>query len=139
MVDVKGAVSKPGVYLCPSDARIQDAIQQAGGITEKGDVNSVNLSQRLTDEMVIYIPTLNEAKTLKESPFISQTVSDDMISLNHATVTELETLPGIGPKKAQSIVAYREQNGGFQSIEELKRVDGIGEKTFEQLKSSVRL
>ena len=139
MVDVKGDVSKPGLYLCPSDASIQEAIQQAGGITEKGDVNSVNLSQRLTDEMVIYIPTLNEAKTLKESPFISQTVSDDMISLNHATVTELETLPGIGPKKAQSIVAYREQNGGFQSIEELKRVDGIGEKTFEQLKSSVRL
>ena len=103
MVDVKGAVSKPGVYLCPSDARIQDAIQQAGGITEKGDVNSVNLSQRLTDEMVIYIPTLNEAKTLKESPFISQTVSDDMISLNHATVTELETLPGIGPKRHRAL------------------------------------
>lgn len=143
MVDVKGAVKNPGVYLCDSNARVQDVIDQAGGTVKGANLDVVNLSQKLVDEMVIYIPKVGEeivqANGINNEAGGNRGEGDSLVSLNHATQADLETLPGIGPKKASSILSYRETNGGFQSIEELKEVDGIGEKTFEQLKSLVKL
>lgn len=147
-VDVKGAVRIPGVYECSNGQRVQDAIEKAGGVRKGADLRAVNLSQKLVDEMVVYIPrkgervdSVEKGSGMSDFPLSSstgiRTPQEGKIYLNQATAQELESLPGIGPKKAQSIIAFREQQGGFNSIEQLKEVDGIGEKTFEQLKPLV--
>ena len=142
MVDVKGAVKNPGVYLCESNERILDVIEKAGGGAKDADFNAVNLSQKLIDEMIVYIPKIGEEQQMMQTMINGVgdgNPGDSLISLNQATKVELESLPGIGSKKAESIISYREANGGFQSIEQLKEIDGIGEKIFEQLKPFVKL
>jgi competence protein ComEA len=135
MVDVKGAVKLPGVYVAEEGERTIDLIKKAGGFTNKADQNQVNLSQHVEDEMVIHVPNLGE---INEKPQIGFEQSHrNFININKASESELQTLPGIGPSKALAIIEYRETNGGFQTVEDLKKISGIGEKTFEKLKPHI--
>ncbi|MFY0517295.1 helix-hairpin-helix domain-containing protein [Lysinibacillus sp. UGB7] len=147
IVDVKGAVFHPGVYELKPEQRIIDAVQLAGGYTEDADTQFINHAQKVLDEMVIYIPMKGEELDHVSSSFIavpageastgSEGVKDGKININKADEAALTTLSGIGPSKAQSIIAYRQENGSFQSIEDLKKITGIGDKTFEKLKDSI--
>ena len=100
-------------------------------------MSKVNLSQKVTDEMIIYIPEFGEEV---EPIFLTQTTNsgqEGKVDLNKADSAQLETLPGIGPGKAQAIIEYRDMNGPFKTIEDVKNVSGIGEKTFEKLKDHI--
>ncbi|MGY3703984.1 hypothetical protein BW731_02000 [Vagococcus martis] len=139
-VDIKGAVVKPGIYKVNATMRVLTVVEMAGGFLPEADDRQVNLSERVSDQMVIYIP--KEGEELAEvTPSKNASSKDEttntLVNLNTATIEELKTLNGVGEKKAENILRYREEKGSFKSIEELKEVDGIGEKTFEQLKSSI--
>lgn len=136
-VDVKGEVAFPGVYPAQPEQRVEELITEAGGPTEDAVMESVNLAQRVHDEMIIYVPSSNEEADM-ESPIVSGQ-SDTGISVNRAEQAEWETLPGIGPAKASAIVQYREDNGPFSSVEELTNVPGIGEKTLESMRDQLSL
>lgn len=143
LVDVKGAVKYPGVYELTTEHRIVDAIEQAGGYNDHANPNAINHAQKLQDEMVIYIPLVGEEIEPIENFGITagassaQESSSGKVNLNKAEEAELTSLPGVGPSKAQAIIAYRQENGGFKTIEDLKKVSGIGDKTFEKLKDSI--
>lgn len=136
LVDVKGAVHIPGVYQLEASSRVIDAINIAGGLREEAVTKHVNFAKELVDEMLIYIPV--EGEEIVEIPQESEAGGDNQkININTASASELETLSGIGPQKAQGIIQYREEEGNFQTIEELTNVSGIGEKTFEKLKDAI--
>lgn len=144
MVDVKGAVKYPGVYELTTDDRVIDAIEDAGGYVEEAETTAVNHAQKLQDEMVIYIPKIGEPiENFSTNGQVVTTSSEndndssDKVNLNSADETALTTLPGIGPSKAQAIIAYREENGSFKTIDDLKSVSGIGDKTFEKLRELI--
>lgn len=138
-VDVKGAVSIPGLYEAKDGDRVLDAIEQAGGLLEKADEKQINFAQKLHDEMVIYVPEKGEEIEVGTLPMTSPAggEANGKVNINRAEASELETLPGIGPAKAQAIVDYREQQGSFKQVEDLKNVSGIGEKTFERLQEAI--
>ncbi|RNA68843.1 helix-hairpin-helix domain-containing protein [Alteribacter keqinensis] len=136
-VDVKGAVFKPGVYMLEEGMRVKDALLKAGGVRPEADQNRVNLALMLQDEMVIYVPEEGEEGQGDFGGSASQ--ESDQVNLNTADLSELESLPGIGPSKAQAIIAHREDHGSFQNIEDLTNVTGIGEKTLENLKPYLRV
>ena len=144
-VDVKGAVVKPGVYTLKAGTRVTDAIKAAGGMTEDADAKSVNLAASLSDEEVIYVATkdenlsvLGQSGTSQVSDKGGQTnAKDGKINLNTATAEELQTISGIGTKRAEDIIAYRESHGGFQSVDDLKNVSGIGDKTLDKIRESL--
>ncbi|GGE27656.1 helix-hairpin-helix domain-containing protein [Streptococcus himalayensis] len=144
-VDVKGAVQHPGIYELKKESRVNDAIQAAGGLTAEAESKSVNLAQKLTDEAVIYVAKLGE-----EAPVVTTQAqvgnsqatgassdASGKVNLNTADLATLQTISGIGQKRAQDILDYRESNGKFKSVEELKNVSGIGAKTLEKLKAYV--
>lgn len=163
-VDIKGAVVSPGVYEMRETARVNDVIYQAGGVLENADLSRINLSKRVTDEMVIIIYTkeqiaaYNESKTEIEYIYVepdctcpdlvndacttpkedSSNTMDQKISINTASKEQLEALPGIGASKAEAIMEYRE-NKPFDSIEELQEIKGIGESVFEKLKEYITI
>lgn len=139
LVDVKGQVKLPGVYEVESTLRVNDVIVLAGGFLETAQVEAINLAQKIKDEMVIYVPHLDEVAPLSFQETWQETKENQKVSLNDATEIELQTLPGIGPSKAAAIVKYREEIGFFQSIEELVNVRGIGAKTLENLRESIEL
>ncbi|UZM98460.1 helix-hairpin-helix domain-containing protein [Lysinibacillus sp. MHQ-1] len=137
-VDIKGAVMYPGVYELQPDKRIFDAIQLAGGYIKNADTQLVNHAQKVQDEMVIYIPIKGEqlediSSNLLMLPLESQNKSQK-INVNTADAETLATLPGIGPSKAHSILSYREEKGRFQTIDDVRNINGIGDKTFEKNK-----
>ena len=140
-VDVKGAVKQPGVYELRSDSRVHDAIHKAGGMTAEANSQSVNLAQKLSDEAVIYVakegedvPALGSSESSATSSASAEKTGK--VHLNRATETELQTVSGIGQKRAQDIIAYRDANGPFRSVDDLKNVSGIGEKTLEKLRDA---
>lgn len=136
VVDVKGAVQYPGVYSFTTENRIIDAIQAAGGYTDKADPKLINHAQRLTDELTIYIPEIGEEveQVVTTTTGTGNVASQEgVVNINIASEAELMSLPGIGPSKAAAIISYREENGGFATVEDLKSVSGIGDKTFEKL------
>ncbi|WP_420875867.1 helix-hairpin-helix domain-containing protein [Priestia aryabhattai] len=141
MVDIKGAVQKPGVYQLPKDARVKDALAQAGGATKEADLRQLNLASKLQDEMAVYIPAAGEKippSSLVSSISSSGTSNDQpLVNINTANTDELQTLNGIGPSKASAIVSYREENGLFQTVEDLGQVSGIGEKSLEKIKAQI--
>ncbi len=141
VIDIKGEVNNPGSYEIESDKRIKDAITKAGGLTNDADTESINLSEKLQDEMLIVIPKKEEIKENNTNTEIKTTaeVKDNKISINTATKQELMKISGIGESKAQSIIDYRNQNGRFNKLEELTNVSGIGKKTFEKIKNSIKL
>ncbi|MGL5448793.1 helix-hairpin-helix domain-containing protein [Lactococcus cremoris] len=147
MVDLKGEVAKPNVYQISSDERLVDLIRQAGGFTDQADQKSINLSAKLKDEEVIYVPKVGESSSSEstDSPTGSSvsnqvsTISGPKVNINKADLTELQKLTGIGQKKAQDIIDFRMKNGDFKSIEDLGKVSGFGDKTLEKLKDEISI
>lgn len=141
IVDVKGAVNKPGVYEAKDGERVKDIINKAGGLKEKADEKNINFAERVKDEMVVYIPEVGEVpKDMAMANGANEMQNGEenkKVNLNSADETELQTLPGIGPSKAAAIIEYRETNGSFKTIEDLKSISGIGDKTFEKLQESI--
>lgn len=135
VVDVTGAVNRPGVYRLPAGARVNDAVQRAGGATPKAQVEAVNLAARLADGQQVVVPEEGPGG----APLGAAGVSEEgPISLGAATVEELDTIDGIGPVTAQKIVEYRDQHGGLSSVEELDQVSGIGPATMESLRTRLQ-
>lgn len=137
-VDIKGAVKVPGIYQLKNQQRIWDALALAGGVSEEADTAQVNYAQKVKDQMIIYVPKKGEPvpqslETLQESAPAQQN-QEEKINLNTATEAELQTISGIGAKKAQEIIRFRDEQGPFKTVEKLKNVPGIGEKTVERLK-----
>ena len=142
VVDVAGAVVSPSVVQLHEGNRVQDAIDAASGLAGDADVTSVNRAAKLVDGQQVYVPHEGEDISTRASGSASGgassvTSGSPLVNINLATVEELDTLPGIGPSTAQSIVDDREANGPFASPEDLMRVSGIGEKKFEKLKASI--
>lgn len=142
VVDVKGAVDKPGLYTLEADARVNDAVEAAGGLTSQADPKSINLAQKLSDEAVVYVASKDEnisvvASTTASSAISPEEKSTSLVNLNTATEADLQTISGIGAKRATDIIAYREANGGFKSVDDLNNVSGIGDKTMESIRPYV--
>lgn len=139
-VDIKGSVKTPGVYKMKKDIRVDDVVKSAGGF-DHANTTCVNLAKKVKDEEVIVIP--NE-KSKCEDTNVSNSNENEIdtqethkININKAQQSELEEIPGIGPKKAEAIIEYRNTNGSFKSIDEIKNIEGIGESTFENLKDII--
>jgi competence protein ComEA len=129
VVDVKGDVENPGLVTLSAGARVADAIFAAGGVVPSANVSTLNLAERLTDGQMIFV---GNAESMQSS-------SDPRINLNIATEADLDSLPGVGPVMAGRIIAWRDTNQRFRSIEELQEVPGIGPKVFANLKPLVRI
>lgn len=141
-VDLSGEVNKPGVYKVTTDTRLFEVIDMAGGLTENADPNSLNRAEKVTDgEKIIVLSYDETADGHSSSSSVSayDTTSDkgDKININTADSSELQTIPGIGPSKAQSIIDYREQNGYFSATEDIMDVTGIGQKTYASIKDYI--
>ena len=132
-VEIKGAVKHPNVYEMPKDARVKDIIL-LGEPLDSADLNQINQSEKLRDEMSIYVPAKGEIiETDRE------TSSSHIVNINKASKDELMTLNGIGAKKAETIINYREENGLFEKKEDLMNIPGIGQKTFENLENDIEI
>lgn len=168
-VDVKGQVNNPGVYLVNEKNIVNDAIEFAGGLTKDADTKCINLSKKLEEEMVIYIYSSKETKSMTSTKTNSNLICDNVvnnayqnvqnqtstsnqnssntksdtnesvgiININTADVDTLTKLTGIGESKAKDIINYRNQNGLFKSIEEIKNVSGIGDSTYSKIKDQI--
>lgn len=162
-VDIKGLVVNPGVYELTNKNNVNDAINVAGGLTENSDTSNINLSKKLSDEMVIIIYSKEQIRQMKESKKIECSKVNDacikeadekgkldeekteeeveensgLVNINSADKENLMKLEGIGESKAKAIVEYREKNGNFDAIEDIKKVSGIGEAAFEKIKDSI--
>ena len=161
-VDIKGAVKKPGVYKINSDKKIIDVITMAGGLMENANTDNINLSKKVTDEMVIIIYTNEEVKNsnivdtvikvidkecvcpnIQNDGCINTEINDSItnvnktININTATLEELMSINGLGEAKAKAIIKYREENGYFKIIDDLLNVSGIGEVLFEKIKEYI--
>ena len=141
-VYVCGAVNNPGVYYLEAGSRVHEAVEMAGGLTEDAAEGYVNLAQELEDGQQVYIPTSEEAAeqglSAGSSASSSETDSSDgLININTATSEQLQTLSGIGESKAAAIIAYREENGYFESTEDITNVSGIGDSTYEKIKDYI--
>ena len=160
-VDIKGEIISPGIYSVPISSRVIDVIDRAGGLTENADTTVINLSKKVTDEMVIIIYSREQVKNFeetkeKESYLQEKCITPDenslkndacisnsnqntsgKVNINTATKEELLTLTGIGESKAKEIISYREKNGPYKSIEEIKNVSGIGETLYAQIKENI--
>ena len=143
--DVRGAVAKPGVYTLPAGSRVQDALAQAGEPLPNAETRSFNLARKLNDGEQIYVPLIGEATAVppaqgKGVPSTAATKTPmGKININTASLEELDLLPGIGPAIAQRIIDYRNENGVFKQIEDLKKVRGIGDALFGQIKDLITL
>ncbi|KAA0772996.1 helix-hairpin-helix domain-containing protein [Bacillus sp. TE8-1] len=133
IIDVKGAVSKEGVYEMKEGDRVKDAVQKAGGFLSEVDMKKVNLAQIVQDQMLLYIPSKNES----EQGVLTSSKEDGKIRINTAAKEQLEKITGIGSRKAESILKYREEHGPFQKIEDLLEIDGIGAKSLEKIKDQI--
>lgn len=147
IVHITGAVKTPGIVKLPEGARIEDAIDKAGGLTEDADISDVNLAYVLEDGIKIKIPTSSEEKNEEiiinssgegiVEKEISNNSENKIININKANETDLQTLPGIGASLAGRIVEYRNSNGKFNEIEDIKNVSGIGDSKYENIKNFI--
>lgn len=133
-VHITGEINNPGLIELVSGDRISDAIEKAGGVTSLADTSKVNLAYMLSDGEKIYIPSINDEEGVE---YIQSSSQNTKININTATQEELETLTGIGESTAKSIIEYREQNGKFATIEDIKNVSGIGDAKYEKLKDEI--
>jgi len=145
-VHISGAVNTPGFIWIKEGTRLGEALEYVGGALVDADLNAVNLSKKLTDEEKVYIPKIGEKIEQAESASynsyttaINSNKDSDKININTAGISELDSLPGIGEAYAKRIIEYREVNGPFKSIEEIKNVAGIGEKRFESIKDLIKV
>lgn len=165
-VDIKGEINMPGIYTLKENSRVIDVIELAGGLTEEANTSVINLSKKVTDEMVIIVYSNREVEDFEHTKEVEKVVQEKCnqkdenslvngacisspteettnpqiggkISINTATKEELMTLPGIGENKAKDIINYRESNGPFATIEDITKVSGIGESIFAQIKENI--
>lgn len=163
MVDVKGFVVNPGIYKLKEESRVIDVINAAGGVLEGADTSVLNLSKKLKDEMVIIVYSSYQVENFKKVKEEEQQIQDGcingvnevendacieekskekestLVSINTATLEELMTLEGVGEAKAKSIIAYREEHGPYQAIEDLLNVSGIGESLLAKINKNITL
>lgn len=153
IVHITGQVQNWGVIELEPGSRVIDAVNKAGGFTEEADIEKVNLAYELTDGVKVYIPSKNEEveNSVSTQKYISTDSGENVImeesdmkeavealvNINEATQTELESLPGIGPSTALKIISYRQENGNFSSIEDIKNVSGIGDSKFENIRKLI--
>ena len=161
-VDIKGEIINPGIYSLAATSRVIDVIEKAGGLTQNANTTVINLSKKITDEMVIIIYSNEQVSNFSKTKEIEQqvqqnciqpdnnalkndacitneTTTSSKVSINNATLEQLKNLPGIGEAKAQDIINYRNASGPFQSIEDIKNVSGIGESLFAKIKDYITL
>ena len=146
-VDIKGEVLRPGVYEFSCESRMQEVIKKAGGFTEEADETKINLAQKITDQMQMIVPNVNskqeggvtEGNSEKgnSSNMILSNAKQGKVNINTATLEELQTIKGIGKKKAEAILQYRKEHGPFRTKEDLLEVKGIGKKALEAIESQV--
>lgn len=152
---ISGAVNRPGIVTIESDKRLYDAVELLGGATKEADLNGINLSLKLEDEQHYIIPKIgetisvtsnndsnksspkNDSKNESESKNNKNLSNKSKININTATLGELDTLPGVGEATANKILQHREENGQFTSIEDIKNVNGIGDKKYENIKDLI--
>lgn len=157
VVHITGAINTPGIVKLPIASRISDAINEAGGLTSDANITSINLAYKLEDGQKIYIPYISDNSNsiisenyitsdpgyniiLENTSSINNNYSNiDLVNINIATQTELETIPGIGPSTALKIIQYRNENGKFVNIEDIKNINGIGESKFENIKNYITI
>ena len=137
-VDVKGAVKHPGVFETTKDKRVKDLIEEAGGLLEDADTSTLNLSQKVKDQMVIYVLKHGE-KPKQISDGGSSSSNTDVININTANKEQLMKISGVGKTKAEAIILYREKNGDFKKKEDIIKVRGIGKATFEKIKDKIEV
>lgn len=155
LVHVTGAVKREGIVRLKEGARIADAIEAAGGVTEKTNIGQVNLAYEVEDGQKIYIPSIDDKKEegvekIIEKEYVTSEPGDevvleeesnnnknDKININTANLIELQEIPGVGEATAQKIISYREENGKFKNIEDIKNVKGIGDSKFEDMKENI--
>ncbi|HET9185163.1 MAG TPA: ComEA family DNA-binding protein [Solirubrobacterales bacterium] len=135
VVDVTGAVQRPGVYRMPAGSRVDDAVRRAGGSTRKAELEAVNLAARLADGQQVVIP---ERLVSAGATGVAATAEDGPISLGTATVAQLEEIDGIGPVTAGDIVKFRDEHGGLSSVDQLDQVPGIGPATMAALRERLQ-
>ena len=148
VVHITGEVEKEGIIEIKEGGRISDAIDAAGGLTKEADLERVNLAYELEDGQKIYIPNKND-KDIEEYvtegvddivlPDELSNMGDGLININKADLEELQELDGIGEALAENIIAYRENNGKFKNIEDIKNVSGIGDSKYEKIKDSIKI
>lgn len=169
-VDIKGAITKPGVYQVDCDKNVNYVINLASGLTKEADTSVINLAKKVTDEMVIIIYTKEQVKNsnvidtvvkvvdrecncpnIKNDGCINTEIKDNVktnkdqnnqngkININTASIDELTTIQGVGKSKAEAIYQYRQEFGNFKSIEDIKKVSGIGDKLYEQIKDNITI
>lgn len=165
-VDIKGEIQHPGLYEVSENSRVMDIINKAGGLTKNADTSVINLSKKIKDEMVILVYSKKEVQKLKENnekiincpkvndacvtneleePLIESNKTDttkntnSKISINKATIEQLQSLTGIGESKAKAIIEYRLKEGEFKTIEDIKKVNGIGDALFEKIKDNITI
>lgn len=151
IIHITGSVKNPGIVKLKEGSRIEDAIESAGGLTENADITKVNLAYVVEDGTKIKIPSASE-EDIGDEDIIDSKSGDNIIieenavplnnstqtiNINKATEKEFETLPGIGPSLASKIIEYRNQNGKFESIEDIKNVNGIGDNKYEKIKDLI--
>ena len=136
-VDVKGAVKHPGVFETTKDKRVKDLIEEAGGLLDDADTSTLNLSQKVKDQMVIYV--LKHGEKPKQISDSSSSSNTDVININTANKEQLMKISGVGKTKAEAIIAHREKNGDFKKKEDITKVRGIGKATFEKIKDKIEV
>lgn len=153
-VDVKGSIANPGVYRVKYNARVIDAIKEAGGMLEEANTRFINLSKALNDGDVVMVYSNNEINEAKkdnivyiETPCVCEEVKNDAcykeetkdgkVNINNASLDELKKLDGIGDAKAKAIIEYRNNNSKFKTIEDIKKVDGISESLYNKIKENI--
>ena len=156
IVYITGEISNPGLYELEENSRIADCIEKAGGTKEKADITNINLATILEDGEKIYIPakdeenaqekTNNKSEEKNNNNITSKTVIENnvnkkntKVNINTATQTELESLPGIGSSIATKIIEYRKENGKFKNIEEIKKINGIGENKYKKIRELIKV
>ena len=137
-VDVKGAVKHPGVFETTKDKRVKDLIEEAGGLLDDADTATLNLSQKVKDQMVIYVLKHGE-KPKQISDGSTSSTNGDVININTANKEQLMKISGVGKTKAEAIISYREKNGDFKKKEDITKVHGIGKATFEKIKDKIEV
>ena len=162
VVHVTGSVKSPGVYYLSTDARVHEAIEKAGGVTDRADLHSLNLAAKIRDGQQIDVPEIRQVPDVKQNAPISSAAQEDTvltapdlsvtpqpsvrkpapsdgarININTATSQELQTLRGVGPALARRIIEYRQTSGGFSTVDDLTNVKGIGEETLGKIRDSI--
>ena len=130
-------MKEPGVYQVSVGTRIFQVIEEAGGITDGADISSINRAEEVTDGQKIVIYSKEDISQEGEASESYSQTAEDKVNINKADSSKLQTVPGIGPATAQKIIEYREKNGRFSSVDELKNVSGIGDKTLENMREYI--